>query len=282
MIDVKEIEKKLKAPFPASEIKWRAQQIRKKFKKEEKEKDKYEAIMLAYIDARAVMDRLDEAVGPNNWRTFYTETNKGRVLCELSINYNGEWVTKTDGAGDTGTEGEKGAISDALKRAAVNHGVNRLMYNFGDTRVELEPKDITTNRQGKPIYKWGAKKLSEKCRLPDWYLELLKPEPKSEPEPEPEPKQEVLQFDESEQIVLEDFMELNNDYLVELYRVVFKLNEEVEKKCGSKTLNDNVALRSQLKKIKEETKDDLHRQERRINGYLTKSRENALKVLNGE
>ena len=198
MIDVKEIEKKLKAPFPASEIKWRAQQIRKQFKKNQNDKDKYEAIMLAYIDARAVMDRLDEAVGINNWQTTFTETDKGRVLCSLSIKFGDEWVTKTDGAGDTGTEGEKGAISDALKRAAVNHGINRLMYNFGDTRIELKPDDVTINRNGKPIHKWGQKKLSEKCRLPDWYLQLLKQNPKQQEEIQQPVKEVVKQYSEED------------------------------------------------------------------------------------
>lgn len=199
MTDIKKIEQELRKPFPASEVKWRAQQIRKKFKKDEKEKDKYEAIMLAYIDARAVMDRLDEAVGVNNWQSTFTETDKGRVLCSLSIKFGDEWVTKTDGAGDTGTEGEKGAISDALKRAAVNFGINRAMYNFGDTRVELQPKDVTINRNGKPIHKWGAAKLSEKCRLPDWYSELLKQKPEQQNVIQ-QPVQEVVKQHSEEEV----------------------------------------------------------------------------------
>ena len=74
------------------------------------------------------MDRLDEAVGISGWSTNLREV-QGRVTCELSLNINGTWITKTDGAGDTGIEGEKGAISDSLKRSAVLWGVGRYLYH---------------------------------------------------------------------------------------------------------------------------------------------------------
>ena len=52
----------------------------------------------------------------------------GRTVCELSLKINGVWITKTDGAGDTNIEGEKGGLSDAFKRAAVKFGVGRYLY----------------------------------------------------------------------------------------------------------------------------------------------------------
>ena len=82
-----------------------------------------------YIDARHVMKRLDDVFGIANWQTKYTETPSGRVLCELSVRINAEWITKSDGAGDTDFEGAKGAISDALKRAAVLLGIGAYLYN---------------------------------------------------------------------------------------------------------------------------------------------------------
>jgi len=54
---------------------------------------------------------------------------EGRVTCELSIRFGERWITKTDGAGDTGIEGEKGAISDSLKRSAVLWGIGRYLYH---------------------------------------------------------------------------------------------------------------------------------------------------------
>lgn len=98
-------------------------------------------IALAYIDARDVMDRLDAVVGPERWADEYHETPSGRVICRLSIEvvYPGaqlEWVTKSDGAGATATEGEKGAISDAFKRAAVKWGIGRYLYDLPVVRVQ--------------------------------------------------------------------------------------------------------------------------------------------------
>ena len=107
------IELILKRPFKASQLKWRKGPG---------------GIELVYITARDVMDRLDEAVGIAGWSTNLREV-QGRVTCELSLNINGTWITKTDGAGDTGIEGEKGAISDSLKRSAVLWGIGRYLYH---------------------------------------------------------------------------------------------------------------------------------------------------------
>jgi len=86
--------------------------------------------IIHYIDARSVMKRLDDVVGMANWQTKVTETRSGtRVLCELSVRIGGEWITKTDGSGDTEFEAEKGAISRALCRAATHFGIGRYLYN---------------------------------------------------------------------------------------------------------------------------------------------------------
>jgi hypothetical protein len=95
------------------------------------------ARVLCYLDARAVMDRLDAAVGPGNWQDKYFETPNGKNMCELSIKVDGEWVTKSDGAGNTNIEGDKGGISDAFKRAAVKWGIGRHLYSLGETKVNL-------------------------------------------------------------------------------------------------------------------------------------------------
>lgn len=99
-------------------------------------------IALAYIDARDVMERLDTVVGFSEWQDDYQETPSGRIICRLSIRIimpgDGlEWVTKSDGAGDTGFEGAKGAISDAFKRAAVKWGIGRYLYDLPTVRTPL-------------------------------------------------------------------------------------------------------------------------------------------------
>jgi hypothetical protein len=48
------------------------------------------------------------------------------------------WVRKSDGAGETQVEGEKGAISDALKRAAVKWGIGRYLYDLDSPWVPCE------------------------------------------------------------------------------------------------------------------------------------------------
>lgn len=136
--------KALRAPFPAHEIKWRVGATTQA-------KDK--GIALAYIDARCVFERLDHVVGVTGWETKIYETPSGRVLCELTI----DGVTKTDGAGDTGMEAEKGAISDAIKRAAVQWGIGRYLYSLPTVWCKIKPA-------GKSY------KLAEVPDLPAWAI----------------------------------------------------------------------------------------------------------------
>jgi hypothetical protein len=99
--------------------------------------DKTRGAAVPYIDARAVMDRLDEAVGPANWSDEYTFGPNGAVLCRLSLRIDGEWVVKSDGAEFSDVEPVKGGVSDALKRAAVKWGVGRYLYRIPDQWVPI-------------------------------------------------------------------------------------------------------------------------------------------------
>lgn len=135
--------KYLSEPFPKQSVHWRAQSIRR---------DGTAALALAYLDARDVMDRLDLVCGQHNWQDSFAETAKGRVLCKIGIKVGDDWVWKSDGAGETAVEGEKGGISDALKRAAVHWGVGRYLYRLGAPWV---PCETWKNNQGKMVFsKW--------------------------------------------------------------------------------------------------------------------------------
>ena len=125
MLDIVE---KLRAPFPPDRISWRVGSVTK---------DKAKGMALAFIDARDVMERLDDVVGPENWQCHYPHAN-GKTVCRLEIRINGEWIGKEDGAGDTDFEAEKGALSDAFKRAAVRWGVGRYLYDVDAPWVALE------------------------------------------------------------------------------------------------------------------------------------------------
>jgi hypothetical protein len=120
--------KDLHKPFPANEIEWRVGSTNS---------EKTRGLALAYLTARHVMERLDEVCGPENWQDRY-EFHGSRTVCYLSIKIGDEWVTKADGAGDSDVEAEKGAISDALKRAAVKWGIGRYLYSLVSPWVELE------------------------------------------------------------------------------------------------------------------------------------------------
>jgi len=146
---------KLKEPFKAKEIHWRVGATNQK-KVARETVDKFakptKGIALAYINSRDVMKRLDDVVGMENWQDEYEETQQGRLICKLSVRINGEWISKSDGAGDTATEGEKGAISDAFKRAAVKFGIGRYLYYLGQSWVDL---DNYGNFQNPPLPQWA-------------------------------------------------------------------------------------------------------------------------------
>jgi len=108
---------------------------------------------VAYVDARQVQDKLDEVCGPMNWQTKY-ETIDNQLFCHLGI-YNEttkEWVWKSDTGTESMAEKEKGQVSDAFKRAAVQWGVGRFLYSLGikktksmkDNRGKFQPA-VTEN-----------------------------------------------------------------------------------------------------------------------------------------
>jgi hypothetical protein len=108
-------------PFAAEEIEWRVGSTNS---------EKSKGMALAYMDARAVMDRLDGVCGPGGWQCNYT-VHGALAVCNIGVQMpDGSWIWKADGAGATDVEGEKGMLSDALKRAAVRWGVGRYLYEM--------------------------------------------------------------------------------------------------------------------------------------------------------
>lgn len=86
------------------------------------------AIVVPYIDARAVQSRLDEVIGPENWGNTY-EAESGTA--SISIRINGEWICKSDVGVESNQDATKGKASDAFKRAAVLWGIGRDLYDIG-------------------------------------------------------------------------------------------------------------------------------------------------------
>lgn len=129
----------LKKPFPLNAVHWRVGATNAKQLKC-KPWEATKGIALAYINARDVMKRLDEVCGVGGWQARYPFEG----CCEVGIKIDDEWVWKSNGAGKTDVEGEKGIYSDAFKRAAVLWGIGRYLYYLPNVWCDLTKGKITT------------------------------------------------------------------------------------------------------------------------------------------
>jgi len=153
----------LKQPFSPSDIEWRA------CRSGVSQGGKPWVMALAYITNRAIMDRLDDVVGPANWRNEYTQAPCGGILCGLSIRANGEWVTKWDGAENTDVEAIKGGLSGSMKRAAVHWGIGRYLYGLTENFAQVVEKG-TKGSQSAKIKATGQFIYWMPPQLPEWAL----------------------------------------------------------------------------------------------------------------
>ena len=95
-----------------------------KYRVGSKTKDQKRYICMPYVDARDVQDHLDDKYGAMNRQRVH-EHRDGKVYCKIGIrdekNYtNPQWVRKEDVGDATTISKDKGASSDAFKRASVN------------------------------------------------------------------------------------------------------------------------------------------------------------------
>lgn len=131
----------LQAPFDPFDIEWRSQQAGAK-------NNKPWAMVLAYVTNRAIMTRLDEVFGPLGWQNEYRDINGGKgVECGISV-YNAttnQWVTKWDAADTTQVEATKGGRSGSMKRAAVQWGIGRYLYNLEATFATCAAGNLPNN-----------------------------------------------------------------------------------------------------------------------------------------
>lgn len=111
-----------------------------------------------YVDNRAIQRRLDAVVGAFNWRNEFKpgpDDKYGGVVCGISIRHpeTGEWITKHDGAEGSKTEPMKGGLSNAMKRAAVQWGIGRYLYDAP------EPYRASISKTKNKIHcqKWNTK-----------------------------------------------------------------------------------------------------------------------------
>lgn len=107
--------------------------------------------LLVYKDARCDMRYLDECFGSLNWKRSHEVIN-GNLFCTVSVwdTDKGQWISKQDVGVESNTEAVKGACSDSFKRACVNLGIGRELYDAPVIRFKLEDKEVAIGSNGKP------------------------------------------------------------------------------------------------------------------------------------
>ena len=95
--------------------------------------------VVAYVDARTVMARLDEACGPGGWSFTYEPivVANGQVqIAKGRLEIHG--VVREDVGEASNFDPSKGCVSDTLKRVAVQFGVGRYLYDIERTWVKAQ------------------------------------------------------------------------------------------------------------------------------------------------
>tara|TARA_R110000851_G_scaffold28683_2_gene79625 strand:+ start:1822 stop:2358 length:537 start_codon:yes stop_codon:yes gene_type:complete len=136
---------KLNTPLKIKEIDFRIQSINKGGF----------ATILAYKDARADMQRLDDVVGHLNWKREHTRDNRNCIVliwCDVKK----VWVSKEDTGTESNTEQAKGLASDSFKRACFNWGIGRELYDYPMIQVKLNSNEFS-EYQGKMKQTWDLK-----------------------------------------------------------------------------------------------------------------------------
>lgn len=161
-LSVQEIMNKLAEPFREEDIEWRVQRYISKQNK---------VAVCPYINARAVMNRLDAVLGIGNWKDEYVDWKDNGVKCILSVRIGEEWISKEDVGEETNRHPLKGGFSDALKRAAVKWGIGRYIYEIEEVLVPLtkdkayENDQFFYDRQHKVSGYWTIPDLKDEHRL---------------------------------------------------------------------------------------------------------------------
>lgn len=166
-----DILKELQKPFTEEDIEWRVQRAVSTSKGNK-------AVVLAYVTNRAIMNRLDKVFGPGGWKNEFIQWRSTGVLCGISVKIEGEWVTKWDGAEETNIEAVKGGFSGSMKRAAVQWGIGRYLYDLDEVWVDVKERgqnyinDKKANVKGywdNPILpSWALPKLTVEEVLQEW------------------------------------------------------------------------------------------------------------------
>lgn len=121
-----------KKPIPHS---WRVQSY---------SKNKPIATVMAYIDQRDLMNVLDTYC-TYGWQKKYEEI-AGNLFCSIGVNMpDGTIHWRSDCGVESNQDAEKGRASDAAKRAGVNWGIGRFLYDLKVQYVATNVKKEANN-----------------------------------------------------------------------------------------------------------------------------------------
>jgi hypothetical protein len=165
---MKELLSKLSQPVS---YQWRVQS---------RNKDKTKAICTAYIDARDVMNILDANC---IWRSEFKEVG-GFIFAGIGILWEGDWIWRWDCGqrvednpnDNMYDQAGKSAASDAFKRAAVQFGIGRFLYDLPTVSLPCDQWNVLDD-QGQKI--WDiTKHINERKINSPKPLEVKEPETK--------------------------------------------------------------------------------------------------------
>jgi hypothetical protein len=112
--DARTILQRLSALFDVRELSYKPQAV---------SKDRTRALAIWYVDARAVMDRLDAVMGLD-WSNEFETYEDGTVVCKISLWIDSRLVTRSDVGGPSGNEIDRDGKVDATfgKKTAFSDG----------------------------------------------------------------------------------------------------------------------------------------------------------------
>ena len=180
-MEIKEMAARLSEPFGIESVKWRS----------EEQPVNGQVRMVPYLDARDVMDRLDEVFGMTSWHATFVQVGHRSVLCTIHVKAGDLEFCKTDVGSAAGDMREdyavKAAHSDGLKRAAVHLGVGRYLYALTDMWVPADQNGWPKYRPQLPTWAMTeadrAAQAAQAAQVPAQPVQTNQAPPPTQPQP---------------------------------------------------------------------------------------------------
>lgn len=138
-------------------IKLLSQKIPYQWRVQSRNKDKTKAICTAYIDARDVMALLDSS--GLNWQSNFKEI-AGFIFAGIGIEVGGNYIWRWDAGSRIENDSKdnmydqagKSSASDAFKRAAVQWGIGRFIYDIPPVTLPCDSYGNVVDNDGNRVW----------------------------------------------------------------------------------------------------------------------------------